>query len=128
MNVSRGQAKSTIALQSSPTANVVRLDVELALTREHQVLGLKGRASLPDGHGMLFVFPAESNLCFWMDGTQLPLDIVFIAGNGKVSKVAHGEPYSAVRHCGFGKYVLEVGAGWAARHGIGRGSSVVLWP
>lgn len=46
----------------------------------------KQMAPLPDGtkRGMLFVFPYEQYLSFWMKNTIIPLDIAYLDSNGRV--------------------------------------------
>ena len=92
--------------------------------------GLSGRDRLGAGDGMLFLLPDDSP-SFWMKGMRFPLDIVWIK-NGRVVDVTADIPppsgsgtslptYSPARPA---DRVLEVNAGWAARHGIGRGDIV----
>jgi uncharacterized membrane protein (UPF0127 family) len=64
-----------------------------------------------------------------MKNTLVPLDMVFIDGAGRVTSVAAdlpatraGTPDDAVaRGRGTGRYVIELAAGDAARHGIAPG-------
>jgi uncharacterized membrane protein (UPF0127 family) len=66
-------------------------EVWLALSAEEQQRGLMQTpeaelAPLPDGtqRGMLFIFPAERLLAFWMYSTIIPLDIIYIRGDGQI--------------------------------------------
>ena len=54
-----------------------KFQVELALTQEEQAMGLMFRESMPDDHGMLFVFGGEARRSFWMKNTRIPLDILY---------------------------------------------------
>src|ERR1700752_4159699 len=47
----------------------VAVALEVAATPEALQRGLMYRRSLPDDHGMLFVFPTESDHPFWMKNT-----------------------------------------------------------
>jgi hypothetical protein len=105
----------------------VRVQLELAVTPDAQARGLMYRTELPDGHGMLFVFPTETDHTFWMKNTLIPLDMVFIGADGRVVGVhANATPLSTAQ-IGIGKpsrYVLEVAGGYAAGHAIAPGDRV----
>jgi uncharacterized membrane protein (UPF0127 family) len=107
----------------------VGVPVELALTREQLGRGLMWRDDLASDAGMLFVFGDDVARSFWMKNTPLPLDIIFIDAEGKVVNVAENTtPFSTapIRSAGPARYVLEVNAGFARRHGIVAGSKVTL--
>src|SRR5271154_285851 len=67
---------------------------ELALTPAEQETGLMYRTELADGKGMLFVFPEEGPLNFWMKNTWIDLDMVFIGKDKKVTRVYPKVPRS----------------------------------
>src|SRR5688500_17973630 len=52
--------------------------LEVADTEAARQYGLMHRDSMPSDHGMLFVFPVEQRLGFWMKNTRIPLDIIFV--------------------------------------------------
>jgi uncharacterized membrane protein (UPF0127 family) len=107
----------------------VSVRVEIARTREELSRGLMWRSDLDADAGMLFVFGNAAPRTFWMKNTPLPLDILFIDDGGTVLNVAASTtPYSEdpIRSSGPARYVLEVNAGFAARHGIGTGARVEL--
>lgn len=54
-----------------------QLYVEIASTTDTRNLGLMHRESLPENHGMLFVYDAPETLSFWMKNTRIPLTIGF---------------------------------------------------
>jgi uncharacterized membrane protein (UPF0127 family) len=58
-------------------------------------------------NGMLFVFPLDQSLCFWMKNTPQPLYQVWIENN-MVTKVYNGTPESTATVCANGSYVLEI--------------------
>ena len=88
------------------------------------------RSSMPEDHGMLFLFPRQQGegAGFWMHNTYIPLTIAYLDVDGRVVAMKDGQPlddtilrpgvpYSAV---------LEVNQGWFERHGMGIGSIVEL--
>lgn len=111
------------------TNGEVAVRVEIAATREELSRGLMYRNALDADAGMLFVFGDSAPRTFWMKNTPLPLDILFLDDAGTVLNVAASTtPYSEapVRSAGPARYVLEVNAGFAAKHGIGAGARAEL--
>lgn len=111
------------------TQGEVPVRVEIARTREQLSRGLMWRNELDADAGMLFVFGDTAPRTFWMKNTPLPLDILFLDERGTVLNVAASTtPYSEapIRSAGPARYVLEVNAGFAAKHGIGSGARVEL--
>ena len=102
--------------------------IELATTPEQKSQGLMFRRSLaPDG-GMLFIYPSVRTITMWMRNTLIPLDMVFIAADGRIVKVAQRTvPMSlaTISSDGPAKAVLEVNGGTAARLGLKPGDRVL---
>jgi hypothetical protein len=93
---------------------------ELAATEEERAQGLMFRDDLPDGTGMLFVFPEQSVRSFWMQDTYVALDIAFIDTDFRIVDIQQMEPLSTDRHESPAPvmYALEVPLGWFAEHGV----------
>jgi uncharacterized membrane protein (UPF0127 family) len=108
---------------------VVEVAVEVVSTPEALARGLMYRTELADGRGMLFLFPEEQDHRFWMKNTLIPLDMIFIGGDGLIVGVHRdATPLSTVT-VGVGRpsrYVLEVPGGWTARRGIAAGQRVEI--
>lgn len=106
--------------------------VELAETPDKQALGLMFRDSLPDDHGMLFLFPRESYRSFWMKNTRIPLDIFYFDENLTLVSVSEDTPPCRTRQCpsypsaGPAKYVLELNAGKAEELSVQAGDQLKL--
>ncbi len=103
-----------------------RIRVEVAATGADRRLGLMHRESLPEDHGMLFIFPVEKLRSFWMKNTPLPLSIAFADSGGKIVHIADLEPHStdpvwSVRPA---KLALEMNRGWFARRGVFVGDAI----
>lgn len=100
--------------------------VEIADDDAERQHGLMFRTSMPDGHGMLFIFPQARPQAFWMRNTYMPLDIIYIGEDGRIVSIVQGRPFdesplpSGVPAIG----VLEIYAGKAAEQGIRVGDRV----
>jgi uncharacterized membrane protein (UPF0127 family) len=109
-----------------------RFTVEVAESREKQALGLMFRESMPDDHGMVFIFPAEGMRSFWMKNTKIPLDIFYFDEDLKLVSVSENTPPCRSSRCpgypstGPAKYVLELNAGKAAELGVKPGDELKL--
>lgn len=102
--------------------------VELADDEGERALGLMFRRSLDADAGMLFVFGRDQPVSMWMKNTYIPLDMLFLAGDGVVVAVAERtiphslEVISSPRPV---RAVLEVNGGTVARFGIKPGDRVL---
>ena len=103
--------------------------VELARNDEQRTRGLMFRRELPRDQGMLFIFDETSEHPFWMHNTLIPLDLIFLAEHRRVvGVVANAAPQTdtarTVKEAS--RYVVEVGGGEAAAHGVGSGTKTVF--
>ena len=92
--------------------------------REH---GLMDRTHMDADHGMLFIFPGDEPRSFWMKNTLIPLDLIFVAEDGRVTGVvARATPGDLTPRSAGGpsRYVLEVNGGWAEARGVAAGDRV----
>ena len=121
-----------LAREPQVVLNGERFTVEVAQSQQKQALGLMFRDSLPDDHGMLFIFPAEGFRSFWMKNTRIPLDIMYFDEDLKLVSVAENAQPCRTRRCpnypseGPAKYVLELNAGKAAELGLRPGDELQL--
>jgi uncharacterized membrane protein (UPF0127 family) len=58
--------------------------VEIADTREKQLMGLMFRESIPDDYGMLFVYGEEGYRSMWMKNCKVHLDFIFLDANKQI--------------------------------------------
>lgn len=92
--------------------------VKVAITDEEMARGLQGVTKLPEDEGMLFIYEEPQTTGFWMDSTEIPLDIVFINEDEEVISVYHGQPNDrTIAEEDNVKYVLEVNAGSGIKEG-----------
>lgn len=106
------------------------ITIEYARTPDEQLKGLSGRAALPEGNGMLFVFDSLDAHPFWMPDMKFAIDMIWIGKDKKIVYIkdnATPESYPAVFKSGTpALYVLEVPSGFAAKSGWIVGTPLVF--
>jgi uncharacterized membrane protein (UPF0127 family) len=83
--------------------------------------------SLPASRGMLFLFDAPQVATFWMKNTLIPLDLLFIAADGRIIHIVeNATPLSEARidSMGIVTGVLELAGGSSRRLGLKAGDRV----
>jgi uncharacterized membrane protein (UPF0127 family) len=125
----------------SPAGPMVRIGataftVEVADNLEARARGLSGRASLPPGAGMLFVFENTGIPTFWMKDMMFPLDLVWIGEQCTVESITPNVPpptpeqndgdLPRFRPTQPVRYVLEINGGEAAAAKIQVGDPVAF--
>lgn len=101
--------------------------VEIVDNDADRAKGLMYRKELPEGQGMLFDFHRDQEVSFWMQNTYIPLDMIFIRGDGRISHIAENtEPLSTrlIPSNGPVRAVLEVIGGTSRKLGIAAGDRV----
>ena len=105
------------------------LDVFVASNSDQQRRGLMFVRELPAFTGMIFVYRQAGIRSMWMKNTYIPLDMLFVRGDGTVSSVATNttphslESVSAIEPVNF---VVELNAGMVEKLGIGTESRIVF--
>ena len=118
-----------VLIIETATQGCFKFDIYLAVSRAQQQRGLMFVRDLPPWSGMLFTYRRSGVRSMWMKNTYIPLDILFVRGDGSVSSVeANTEPLSlksisAIEPINF---VLELNAGTAEKLGIDSGSRLIL--
>lgn len=120
------EPRVTIATQQGRT---VAFNVEVADSPAKRELGLQYRRDLASDHGMIFLFPDQSQQTFWMKNTPIPLDMIFINRELKIVGIVEAAvPFSLDPRSvsAPSQYVLEIAGGLAKRNGIRPGDSVTF--
>ncbi len=82
------------------------------------------REKLEENEGMLFIFPPPARkISFWMKNTLIPLDIIFIDQEKKISEVIPAypckkDPCPLFTSHKTVQYVLEVNQGFSQKHSL----------
>lgn len=105
-----------------------RFTVELADDPRERSVGLMHRETLPLGTGMLFAYEKPQPVSFWMRNTLIPLDMIFMDAQGRVTHIHENAiPLDETGIPGGDtdvQYVLEINGGLARRMGIDVGSEL----
>ena len=102
--------------------------VEVAADDPTREQGLMFRDRLAEDHGMIFIFTQAGMYPFWMKNTLIPLDMIWIDKQKKVAAIHHDVPPCKADPCpsyspnAEASYVLELGAGVAAKHKVVNGA------
>ena len=93
---------------------------EVASVPEVREKGLMDRDAVPDGTGMLFVFPGSAERYLWMKDTHVPLSVAFFDDSNRVGAIKQMEPLdeTLVDSEISTSLLLEVRQGWFAENGI----------
>ena len=111
-----------------------KVELEVAKDQASRMRGLMHRKSMPEDHGMLFVYPEPRILGFWMQNTAIPLSIAFFEelpdqpGKARIINIEDMQPMvesttASLRPC---RLALEMNQGWFARHGVKAGDVVEI--
>jgi len=102
----------------------VTYSVEIAADPDLRAQGLMYRDQLRPATGMLFFFPTDGVYGFWMKNTLIPLDMIWIDSDRKIVHIKTDVPPCKIEECPSydpgvpSRYVLELAAGEAAKHGL----------
>lgn len=108
----------------------VPVRVEISDDAAERAQGLMNREKLGEERGMLFVYPSERDMSFWMKNTLIPLSIAYIDSEGRIvdlqdMKALDDEPPHYVS-AESAQYALEVNKGFFDERGVEVGDTVEL--
>src|SRR5262245_18391482 len=81
----RAAGEQTVEIASK--TGVHSFSVEIVDNDADRAKGLMYRKELPEGRGMLFDFHRDQEVSFWMQNTYIPLDMIFIRGDGRILRI-----------------------------------------
>jgi uncharacterized protein len=126
-----GAGGPTVAYRLEPADGpAVTVRLEVAADPAARARGLMGRREVPEGTGMVFLYPGDVAESFWMKNTLVPLSIAYVAGDGRVVSVAEmtpcrADPCPSYAPAGSYRYAVELPAGAFEQAGVGPGAKVV---
>ncbi|TAL48632.1 DUF192 domain-containing protein [archaeon] len=102
---------------------------EVADTFPKQMKGLMFRGSMPANQGMLFTFGYDGYHGIWMMNMSFPIDIIWVDSQQKVVDIVkNAQPCRIIcptyKPESEARYVIEVNAGFAKKHGVEIGDKV----
>lgn len=119
--------RSTIQI-ATPDARLHRFNSWIADDDQRRQRGLMFIRQLRPDDSMVFIYPQPQPVAMWMKNTYVPLDMLFVAADGKVIKVVQNtEPLSlkTIESGGIVLGVVELSAGIAAKLHIVPGAQVI---
>ncbi len=119
---------SSGSLNGSVHAGDKVISVEVVYTDMDRAQGLMNRKKLDPDSGMIFVFPYDRKLSFWMKNTSIPLSIAYISSDLVIKEIKDMTPFSLtpVRSRYSVRFALEVEKGYFDRNGIREGDKLVF--
>jgi uncharacterized membrane protein (UPF0127 family) len=126
---SRTTDENPITTRTVTLPDGTKIRAEVMLSAVDMARGYMFRDSVPSGTGMLFIHPKPGPHTYFMYNVRVPLDIVFMDANRTVLEIAASVPPCKTKasECPtYGgnartQFVLELGGGEAARHGVRAG-------
>jgi uncharacterized membrane protein (UPF0127 family) len=104
-----------------------KIDLEIADDEYQRQLGLMNRKEMMENQGMLFIFPRQDWLSFWMRNTFISLDMIFVDENKKIvtihknTRILSDTSYPSTKPA---RYVVEVIAGFTDKYNIKVGDKI----
>ncbi|MEJ5261831.1 MAG: DUF192 domain-containing protein [Ignavibacterium sp.] len=104
-----------------------KIDIEIADDDYQRQLGLMNRKEMKENEGMLFIFPRQDWLSFWMRNTLISLDMIFVNENKQIvtihknTRILSDSSYPSTRPA---RYVVEVIAGFTDKYNIQVGDKI----
>ena len=103
-----------------------KLKLRVATTPRERARGLMYDEHMAPDEGMLFQYPSERHLSFWMKNTKIPLSIAFINSKGIIQEIRDMQPFGldSIRSAEPAQWALEVNRGWFDKHGVKVGDKI----
>lgn len=121
--------ETTVTFLDSRGNQITEIEAAVADDDASRREGLMDVHTLAEHAGMLFIFEENEPRSFWMAGTPLSLDIIFINEDYEIVRIHRNtSPYSqeSIPSELPAKYVVEVNAGYTMRHDINEGGRIQI--
>ena len=121
--------RTTLTVETPGHAH--RFTVWIADTPARQVQGLMFVRDLPAQQGMIFPMRPARVAQFWMANTYIPLDMLFVAPDGRIEKIAANATPFSLKTISYGvpvEAVIEIQGGLARKLGLMIGQRVRWTP
>lgn len=118
--------RSTLVIESRGGRH--EFEVWIADSPPRRARGLMFVERLETGTGMLFLYGQPQPISMWMKNTLIPLDMLFVASDGRITRVARDtkpRTLGTISSLGLVTAVIEIGGGEARRLGIEPGDRVL---
>jgi len=128
-NLLNGFRKDQLIIETD--LRCIQFSVYIAENRQQRAQGLMNIQSMPLDEGMIFIYPQPDIIFMWMKNTLIPLDMIFIAIDGRLVNIAaHTKPMSEaiIQSAAKVKWTLELNAGAAEHFGIRPGNRLIYLP
>jgi len=119
--------RSTLQI-ATPNARLHHFKIWVADNDQRRARGLMFVKHMAEDEAMLFIYPRAVRAGMWMKNTFIPLDMLFVAADGKVMHVAENtKPHSleTIESPHDVVAVIELKGGTAAKLHIGKGARVM---
>ena len=86
------------------------------------------KKSMPDNHGMFFIWDFPKKQCMWMKNTFFPISVAYIDAQGEIIDIYDMVPLSNASVCSSKPLpcALEVNKGWFNDNNINIGDTINL--
>lgn len=111
---SRDKTKNCIRTDENVGAKCL-VKLQYAQSPAEHAQGLSNRPNLPADSGLLFIFVAPAQQCFWMKDMQFPIDIIWLSSDKQIQHIEKNVSPSTYPNTlcpqASSQYVVEVNAG-----------------
>lgn len=121
--------EGSLAFLNAQGDSIIGIDIEIADDQGSRGDGLMHRYTLAEQQGMLFIFDRAEPQNFWMRNTHISLDIIYVGSDSVIVSIARNTPVRSDQTIPShypAQYVVEVNAGFCARHQVEVGDRIAF--
>lgn len=115
---------ATVTFRDPDGSELGQIRAMVADTAGKRFTGLSDTESLAEDEGMVFVYAETESRTYVMREMDFPLDIIFVAGDGRITQIHHAPVETdddLTGYSGQARWVLEVNRGWTTDHDVSVG-------